>query len=116
MVTYLWGRDLSLPVLIDACTEAGLDGVELRTTHGHAVERGLDAAARRTVRDRFAASPVEIVGIGSDERFDSPDPDAVCASAIGAIIALAMLQHARSRFRFGSWFDSFPHPSTAQEF
>ena len=80
MVTYLWGRDLSLPVLIDACTEAGLDGVELRTTHGHAVERGLDAAARRTVRDRFAASPVEIVGIGSDERFDSPDPDRLAAA------------------------------------
>ena len=58
MVTYLWGRDLSLPVLIDACTEAGLDGVELRTTHGHAVERGLDAAARRTVRDRFAANNI----------------------------------------------------------
>lgn len=80
MVTYLWGRDLPLPALIGACEDAGLDGVELRTTHAHAVERGLDAAARRTVRDRFGASPVEIVGIGSDERFDSPDPDRLAAA------------------------------------
>lgn len=80
MVTYLWGRDLPLPALIDACAATGLDGVELRTTHRHAVERTLDAAARRTVRDRFEASPVELVGIGSDERFDSPDPDRLAAA------------------------------------
>ena len=80
MVTYLWGRDLPLPALIEACERAGLDGVELRTTHGHAVERGLDEAARRAVRDRFEASPVEIVGLGSDERFDSPDPGRLAAA------------------------------------
>ena len=72
MVTYLWGRDLSLPELLTACRDAGLDGVELRTTHAHGVERTLGDDARREIRRRLADSPVRIVGLGSDERFDSP--------------------------------------------
>ena len=47
--------DHSLPALIEACERTGLDGVELRTTHGHAVERGLDEAARRASGDSSAA-------------------------------------------------------------
>ena len=38
MVTYLWGRDLRLGALLAACAEAGLEAVELRTTHAHGVE------------------------------------------------------------------------------
>ncbi|MFB0987333.1 MAG: PmoA family protein [Phycisphaerales bacterium] len=80
MVTYLWGRDLSLPQLIHACEASGLEGVELRTTHRHGVERMLNADARREVRARFADSPLAMVGIGSDERFDSPDPQRLDAA------------------------------------
>jgi hypothetical protein len=80
MVTYLWGRDLSLPQLIHACEASGLEGVELRTTHRHGVERMLNADARREVRARFADSPLAMVGIGSDERFDSPDPERLAAA------------------------------------
>lgn len=83
LVTYLWGKDLALPDLLAACTEAGLDGVELRTQHAHGVEPALDATARRAVRARFAEAPVALVGLGSDERFDSPDP-AKLAAAIAA--------------------------------
>ena len=74
MVTYLWGRDLELEELIATCQASSLEGVELRTTHGHGVERRLDGKARDMVRSRFNDSSVELVGIGSNERFDSPDP------------------------------------------
>lgn len=80
MVTYLWGTDLSLSELINTCETSGLEGVELRTTHRHGVERSLSAEARQEVRKRFADSPVVMVGIGSDERFDSPDPERLAAA------------------------------------
>jgi len=75
LVTYLWGKDWDLPTLIRNCEATGFRGVELRTTHAHGVEPELDRRQRAEVKDRFAASPVELVGLGSDERFDSPDPD-----------------------------------------
>ena len=49
MVTYLWGRDLSLPELLVACEASGLEGLELRTTHRHGVERDLGAEERREI-------------------------------------------------------------------
>ena len=80
LVTYLWGRDLSLPDLLAACSASGLEGVELRTTHAHGVEPGLDPTARAEVKARFADSPVTLVGLGSNERFDAPDATRVAAA------------------------------------
>lgn len=80
MVTYLWGKDLGLDALLAACAEAGLEAVELRTQHAHGVEPSLDAAARRELRARLGDSPVALVGLGSDERFDSPDPGRLAAA------------------------------------
>ncbi|MCH2132874.1 MAG: sugar phosphate isomerase/epimerase [Phycisphaerales bacterium] len=74
LVTYLWGQDLDLPTLLATCRSGGLGGVELRTTHSHGVEPSLDATQRREVKARVADSGVELVGIGSDERFCWPDP------------------------------------------
>ncbi len=74
LVTYLWGADLGLDALIAACAAGGLRGVELRTTHAHGVEPALDSRQRRELRARLADSPLEWVGLGSDERFDHPDP------------------------------------------
>jgi len=85
LVTYQWGRDLTLPDLLAACAAGGLDGVELRTTHAHGVEPSLDAAGRAEVRARFADSPVTLVGLGSDERFDSPDPARLAAAKAATI-------------------------------
>ena len=31
LVTYLWGKDMDLPTLLDACEKSGLPAVELRT-------------------------------------------------------------------------------------
>ncbi|MEE2972513.1 MAG: sugar phosphate isomerase/epimerase family protein, partial [Planctomycetota bacterium] len=80
LVTYLWGRDLSLPVLLKACADTGLDGVELRTTHAHGVEPGIGEAEASAVRTQAEDAGVAIVGLGSNERFDSPDSRRVAAA------------------------------------
>lgn len=85
LVTYLWGRDLDLPALLAACEASGLGGIELRTTHAHGVERNLDPDARDAVRARFEDSPITCVGIGSNERFDSPDATRVAAAKAATI-------------------------------
>jgi len=74
LVTYLWGKDMDLPTVIHSCEESGLLGVELRTQHKHGVEPSLSKVARLEVRKRFKASPVELVGYGSNAEFHSPDP------------------------------------------
>ena len=83
LVTYLWGKDWDLPTLIANCEKAKVLGVELRTTHAHGVEPSLTAAERAEVKKRFADSPVEMVGIGSNECYDHPNP-AKLAKAIEA--------------------------------
>lgn len=77
LVTYLWAKDWNLPTLIKNCTTSDVLGVELRTTHAHGVERTLNKEERAAVKQRFADSPVTLVGIGSNERFDNPDPEVV---------------------------------------
>ncbi|WP_417383238.1 TIM barrel protein [Gimesia sp.] len=74
LVTYQWAKDWDLPTLLKNCETANVLGVELRTTHAHGVERTLTETQRKEVAKRFADSPVTLVGIGSNERYDSPDP------------------------------------------
>ncbi len=92
LVTYLWGKDWDLPTLINNCEESGVLGVELRTTHAHGVEPELTASERREVRKRFADSPVTLLGPGSNERFDNPDP-AVVTTAIERTRSFIQLSH-----------------------
>lgn len=80
LVTYLWGRDWDLPTLLKNCETTGVLGVELRTTHAHGVEPSLNAKERQEVRKQFEDSPVILLGPGSNERYDSPDPDQLAAS------------------------------------
>jgi len=72
-VTYNIAKDWDLPTLIKNLTEAGFDGVELRTTHKHGVEIALAPAARAEVRKRFEDSPVKIGGLGTTCEYHSPD-------------------------------------------
>ena len=92
LVTYLWGQDWDLPTLIANCEQTGVLGVELRTTHAHGVEPSLSAAERDEVRKRFADSRVICAGIGSNERYDDPDP-AVVRKAIDASKEFIVLSH-----------------------
>lgn len=75
LVTYLWGKDMTLDELLAACRSSGLQGVELRTEHKHAVEPNLTAAQRAEVRRRFADSSIELVGYGANCEYHSPKPE-----------------------------------------
>ncbi|QDT85566.1 sugar phosphate isomerase/epimerase family protein [Gimesia chilikensis] len=75
LVTYQWAKDWDLPTLLKNCETANVLGVELRTTHKHGVERDLNKTERREVAKKFMDSPVTLVGIGSNERYDNPDAD-----------------------------------------
>jgi sugar phosphate isomerase/epimerase len=92
LVTYMWGAQWDLPTLIKNCTELGLRGVELRTTHAHKVEPSLTDEQREEVRKRFEDVPVVLVGLGSDERFDNPDP-AVVRKAVERTKEFIRLSH-----------------------
>ncbi|GAB4024021.1 sugar phosphate isomerase/epimerase family protein [Spirosoma koreense] len=79
-VTYLWGKDWDLPTLIKNCADTGLLGVELRVEHAHKVMPDLNAAQRKEVKKRFADSPVQLVGLGTNQQFDYVDPAQLKAS------------------------------------
>jgi sugar phosphate isomerase/epimerase len=92
LVTYMWGADWKLPVLLANCEKAGAGGVELRTTHAHGVEPELSAAARREVKTRFADSPVTLVGLGSNEDFHDVNANSL-AQSIERAKAFIKLSH-----------------------
>jgi len=92
LVTYLWGKDWDLPTLIANCEKTGVLGLEPRTTHAHGIEPTLSVSERKEVKKRFDDSPVTLVGLGSNEMFDNPDPE-VLARAIEATKAFVKLSH-----------------------
>ena len=92
LVTYLWGSDLGLHSLLETCGAAGVNGIELRSTHAHGIEPTLTREERRTARALLSDGPVRLVGLGSDKRFDSPDPD-VLASSIESTRRFLQLSH-----------------------
>ena len=77
LVTYNLAHDWDIDTIIKNCEETGFEGVELRTTHKHGVELSLDEAARAEVKQRFAASPVRLMSLGTTCEFESPDPAVV---------------------------------------
>jgi sugar phosphate isomerase/epimerase len=74
LVTYLWGQDWDLPTLLANCEKSQVLGVELRVEHKHGVEPTLSADERAAVKKRFADSPVKMIGMGTNQCYDSPDP------------------------------------------
>jgi sugar phosphate isomerase/epimerase len=75
LVTYQWGKDWDLPTIIKNCTESGVLGVELRVEHAHGVGLGMSESRMAEVKKMFDDSPVEVVGMGTNEEFHSPDPE-----------------------------------------
>lgn len=118
LVTYQWGKDWDLPTLIKNCERAEVWGVELRTTHKHGVEPSLSDAERSHVRAQFDATKVQLVGIGSNERFDNPDPK-VLAQSIEATKAFIQLSHdvggTGVKVKPDSWHPNVPHETTIKQ-
>jgi sugar phosphate isomerase/epimerase len=73
-VTYNIAKDWDVPTIIKNLTEAGFDGVELRTTHKHGVEISLSPTQRAEVRKQFEGSAVKIGGLGTTCEFHATDP------------------------------------------
>ncbi|MCK9638704.1 MAG: sugar phosphate isomerase/epimerase [Prolixibacteraceae bacterium] len=73
-VTYLWGKDWDQDTLIKNLTASSIHGVELRVEHAHKVSTALTAEERKTVRKKFSDSPVQIIGMGTNQQFDYPEP------------------------------------------
>ncbi|MFT5528033.1 MAG: sugar phosphate isomerase/epimerase [Pirellulaceae bacterium] len=113
LVTYMWGHDWDLPTLIKNCEDSNFRGVELRTTHKHGVECELSTTQRESVKKRFADSNVVLVGIGSNERFDDPDPSVV-KKAIAATKEFIRLSHDTGSSGVKVKPDSF-HPNVPRE-
>ena len=80
LVTYMWGSDWNLPILLTNCEKAGALGIELRTGHAHGVEPGISADSIRDVIHRFKDSPVKLIGLGSNQDFHHVDPNKLRAS------------------------------------
>jgi len=80
LVTYNWAKDWDIPTIIKNCTETNILGVELRVDHAHGVGYNLNAAERLEVKKQFDDSPIEIVGMGTNEEYHSADPAEVKAA------------------------------------
>lgn len=69
LVTYLWGKDWDVPTLIENCKKSKVLGVELRTEHAHGVDPGISDRRIKEVRKQFEDSPVELVGLGTNQDY-----------------------------------------------
>lgn len=77
LVTYNLARNWDIATIIDMCSKAGFEAVELRTTHAHGVEPMLSKTERRHVKEIFEASPVKLLSLGTTCEYHSPDPAVV---------------------------------------
>ncbi len=73
LVTYNLAADWDIPTIIKNCEATKFEGVELRTTHAHKVEVNLSKEERKAVRQRFAESKVQLMGLGSIFDYHTPD-------------------------------------------
>jgi len=84
LVAYQWGKDWDLPTLIKNCETTKVLGVELRVEHAHKVDVSLTPEQRKEVRSRFDDSPVDVLGMGTNFEFHSPNADEVRKNIEGA--------------------------------
>ena len=73
LCTYMWGSEWDVPTIIANLTKLQIRGVELRVEQAHKVEPSLSPEQRAKVRAQFENNGIEVVGIGTNAQFDSPD-------------------------------------------
>lgn len=76
LLTFNLGRDFALDDLLAVCDRYGYEGVECRAQadHGHGIELDTTPAERAAIKEKFAASRVNLAGISTGCRFESLDP------------------------------------------
>lgn len=79
LVTYNIASQWDLKTLLMVCSQAGISGVEFRTTHKHAVEPSLTRIERSDVKKRCADAGIEIWGLGSTCEYHSVKADVLRA-------------------------------------
>jgi len=118
LVTYQWGKDWELDTLLENCQLTKVQGVELRTTHAHGVEPELNKDQRKEVRQKFTNAGVVLVGIGSNERYDNPDP-AVVKQAIQRTKQFIKLSHdvgaTGVKVKPDRFYDNIPREKTIEQ-
>jgi sugar phosphate isomerase/epimerase len=75
LLTYSIARTWSLDKVIEAARAYGFAGIEFRAEegHGHGVELERTKSERRQIRDRIFDAYLEVAGIGTSSRFETPD-------------------------------------------
>jgi len=73
MVTYNFAPEWDLKTLLRRCKEAGIDGIEPRTTHKHGIEPSLPKDQRAAVRRQIEDSGVVLWCLGTTCEFHAPD-------------------------------------------
>lgn len=73
LVTYMWGAEWDVPTIIKNLTQLGIRGVELRVEHAHKVTPALSPKERSVIQGQFVDGGIEIIGMGTNAQFDSPD-------------------------------------------
>ncbi len=84
LVTYNLAKDWTLDEILKNLQEANYSGVELRTTHAHGVEVGLNQDQRAGIKRRFADSQIGLVQLGSAFEFHSRSMEEVRLNIEGA--------------------------------
>jgi sugar phosphate isomerase/epimerase len=73
LVTYNVAKDWDVETIVSTLEKVKFEAVELRSTHAHGVEPGISDKRIEQVRDRFAASKVRLLSLGSACEYHSPD-------------------------------------------
>lgn len=118
LVTYLWGKDMDLPTLIDTSEKSGVLGLELRSTHAHGVEPDISQKRRMEVREMFKNSPVELVGLGSAEEYNHPDPERLKKAIEDTKKFILLSEDIGSsgvKVRPNRLYDDIPHEKTIEQ-
>jgi sugar phosphate isomerase/epimerase len=84
LVTYQWGAKWDIETLLKNLDGADVRGVELRVEHAHGVNPELTSDQRNKVRSQFTDVGVEIIGMGCNWEFHSPDAEVVKKNMEGA--------------------------------
>lgn len=77
LLTYLLGKDMELPELLEVCRMARIEGIEFRAEldQKHGVELERTTAERAEIKDRCASAGVAVACLATGCKFEYPEAD-----------------------------------------